>query len=229
MRRDAPDMLSSSAWVAFGRRKGETKLLSFIVTAAVISLSGVMAPGPITAATLAAGLRHRHAGALIGAGHVAVELPLILLVAGGVGVFLSSDGIRAAIGLVGGAVLVYMGVQLLRSLRGPAAEEAATAPRRHLWTGIVLTIANPYFILWWLTVGLSLTTQALEFGLVAVALFAAVHWMCDVGWLELLSYTGNKGSTFLAGRGQKAVTAVCGGALLLFGAKFVIDAAANGF
>ena len=62
-------------------------------------------PGPITAATLAAGERNRHAGAWICIGHIAVELPLILLLAAGLGTFLESKGIRAGIGLVGGPSL----------------------------------------------------------------------------------------------------------------------------
>ncbi len=77
-------------------------MISFIFTIIGISLSGVMAPGPITAATLAAGERNRHAGAWICGGHIAVELPLILLLAAGLGTFLESKGIRAGIGLVGG-------------------------------------------------------------------------------------------------------------------------------
>ncbi len=92
-------------------------MTSFIFTIVGISLSGVMAPGPITAATLAAGERNRHAGAWICGGHIAVELPLILLLAAGLGTFLESKRICAGIGLVGGLMLLLMGLQLLASLR----------------------------------------------------------------------------------------------------------------
>lgn len=44
-------------------------ILVFGAEAAGISLSGVMAPGVITAATLAAGTRNPHAGALVAVGH----------------------------------------------------------------------------------------------------------------------------------------------------------------
>jgi len=57
------------------------EMFAFLLSTVAISLSGVMAPGPITAATLAAGARGRHAGAMICLGHVVVELPLILLLA----------------------------------------------------------------------------------------------------------------------------------------------------
>jgi len=58
----------------------------------------------------------------------------------------------------------------------------------------VLTGGQPYFLLWWATVGLTLTNHAMEWGVLALGLFALVHWMCDLGWLEVLSFAGFKGS-----------------------------------
>ncbi|MGO8751348.1 MAG: LysE family transporter [Thermoguttaceae bacterium] len=198
-------------------------LSTFIFTIVGISLSGVMAPGPITAATLAAGERNRHAGAWICAGHVLVELPLILLLAAGLGTFLESKGVRAGIGLVGGVLLLLMGVQLLANLGKSDAGSAASVQRHPLWTGIALSGANPYFILWWATVGLTLTSQAMEFGILTLVLFAVLHWLCDLGWLELLSFAGFKGSAF-GNRSRKVISVVCAAMLLGFGLKFVLDA-----
>jgi threonine/homoserine/homoserine lactone efflux protein len=199
-------------------------LFGFLVTAVVISLSGVMAPGPITAATLAAGTRSRHAGALIALGHLVVELPLILLLVAGIGVFLQSGGVKAGVGLAGGAFLLAMGLQLLLSLR--ATDSAPeTSPQRHpFWSGVVLTGANPYFLIWWATVGLTLTSRAMEFGLFALGLFALVHWLCDLSWLEVLSLAGFKGAQAFGQRSQKMVSGVCGVLLFGFGLKFVWDA-----
>jgi threonine/homoserine/homoserine lactone efflux protein len=199
-------------------------LLSFILSIVGISLSGVMAPGPITVATLAAGARNRHAGAWMCAGHVLVELPLILVLAAGLSTFLESEGIRAGIGLAGGILLMLMGLQLLASLRRPDTDLAGSVERHPLWIGIVLSGANPYFLLWWATVGLTLTGQAMEFGLLALGLFALLHWLCDLGWLEVLSYAGFRGSQAFGARSQKAISMICTVALLGFGLKFVYDA-----
>lgn len=199
-------------------------MTTFLFTVVGISLSGVMAPGPITAATLAAGPRNRHAGAWICAGHVAVELPLILILAGGLGTFLQSQGIRAGIGLVGGLLLLLMGVQLLASLRTSDTGTATEVQRHPFWIGVVLSGANPYFILWWATVGLTLTSQAMEFGLLTLVLFALIHWLCDLGWLEVLSFAGFKGSQAFGNRSQKAISLICAVLLLGFGVKFIMDA-----
>jgi threonine/homoserine/homoserine lactone efflux protein len=205
------------------------RMFSFLLKAVAISLSGVMGPGPITAASLAAGGRFRHAGAFIALGHAVVELPLILLLAAGVGTFLKSPAVKAGIGLAGGAVLVLMGAQLLLSLPKKAAEQVAAARRRPFITGIVLTGANPYFLLWWATVGLALATQAAGYGALALVVFGIVHWLCDLVWLEVLSYAGFQGSRAFGLRSQKVIALVCGLALLGFGLDFLYDAGASLF
>ena len=172
---------------------------------------------------MAAGERNRHAGAWICVGHILVEFPLILLLAAGLGTFLESRGVRAGIGLIGGLLLLAMGLQLLVSLGKSDAGSAASVQRHPLWIGIVLSGANPYFLLWWATVGLTLTSQAMEFGLLALVLFALVHWLCDLGWLEVLSFAGFKGSAF-GNRSQKVISLICAVMLLGFGLKFVWDA-----
>lgn len=196
-------------------------MFGFIFTAVAISLSGVMAPGPITAATLTAGSRWRHAGAVIGLGHIAVELPLIVLVVAGAGTFFQSASIRTAVGLAGGVVLLLMGIQTLLSVRNENEVSYAPIQRNPFWTGVILSGANPYFIIWWATVGLTLTTDALQHGLLALILFAIIHWLCDVGWLEILSVAGFKGSEWFGRKSQTVIAVVCGVALVGFGLRFV--------
>jgi len=183
-----------------------------------------MAPGPITAATLAAGARSRHAGALIALGHAVVEMPLILLLAAGIGAFLKSPAVKAGIGLAGGVVLVLMGAQLLLSLRSCKTDSEATVQRRPFMTGVVLTGANPYFLFWWATVGLALATQATEYGAVALLAFGVVHWLCDLGWLEVLSWAGFRSSQAFGLRSQKVISVICAIVLLGFGLKFLYEA-----
>jgi threonine/homoserine/homoserine lactone efflux protein len=199
-------------------------MFAFLLSAVLISLSGVMAPGAITAATLAAGTRSRHAGALIALGHAVVEMPLILLLAAGIGAFFKSPAVKAGIGLVGGAVLVLMGVQLLLSLRKSQTDSEATVERRPFMTGIVLTGANPYFLVWWATIGLALATQATEYGAAALVVFGVVHWLCDLVWLEVLSVAAFQGSQAFGSRSQKIISVICAVVLLGFGLEFLYEA-----
>jgi threonine/homoserine/homoserine lactone efflux protein len=200
-------------------------MFTFLLPAIAISLSGVMAPGPITAATLTAGARSRHAGALIALGHAVVEAPLILLLAAGVGTFFASPAVKTAIGLAGGLVLVLMAVQLLLSLRRQQGDCGATVQRHPFVTGIVLTGANPYVPIWWATVGLALVTQAAAYGALALLIFGVVHWLCDLVWFEVLSLAAFRGSQVFGPRSQKVISVLCAFVLLGFGLKFLFDAA----
>jgi threonine/homoserine/homoserine lactone efflux protein len=199
-------------------------MILFLCKAIVISLSGVMAPGPVTAATVAAGTRQRHAGALVALGHGVVEFPLMALIILGIGWIFSIEGVKIGIGLLGGAFLAWMGAGMLLALRRPD-QAAGASPRRHpLVTGIVLTGGNPYFLLWWATIGLALATEAATLGVWAFALFAVIHWLCDLVWLEALSLATFKGSRLLGGRSRSIILAVCAAAMLVFAVLFLYDA-----
>ena len=63
----------------------------------------------------------------------------------------------------------------------------------------------------------------MEYSLIALGLFALIHWLCDLGWLEVLSFIGFKGSS-LGNRGQKVISLICSIMLLGFGVKFDLDA-----
>ena len=93
-----------------------------------------------------------------------------------------------------------MGLQLLLSLRQQNNQVEAPVQRRPLVIGIVLTAANPYFLVWWATVGLRMATGALALGCVVRVRFAIIHWLCDLGWLKVLSMAGFKGSEIFGQR-----------------------------
>lgn len=88
--------------------------------------------------------------------------------------------------------------------------------------GVFLSGSNPYFLVWWATVGLALITQARGFGVWAFVLFALAHWSCDLIWLTILSWASFKGSVLLGPRGQQIVLAGCALAMFGFGLYFVV-------
>jgi len=206
------------------------EILLFLVQAWVISLSGVMMPGAVTAATLAGGTRNKHAGALVAVGHGIVELPLIIAIvlAERIGAVLQVPGVQIGIGLAGGVFMILMGGQMaLGARRLGEVEVAANAAHSPVVTGIVLSAGNPYFLLWWATVGLALATQAYGLGVLAFILFAIVHWLCDFVWLEALSQASFRGTRLLKGRAQQVVLSVCTAAMILLGGRFLYLAVAQ--
>lgn len=197
-------------------------LLSFLLEAVLISLSGVMAPGPMTAAAVGKGSDSPHAGALLAIGHGIVEFPLMVAILYGFGVWLKRDGVKAGIALVGGIFLLVMAVWMLRGIKNTEVRSATTL-RSPVIAGIALSVGNPYFLIWWATVGATLVTRSIGLGLLGFALFAVLHWACDFVWLQLLSALSFKGGRFFGRAFQKGVFAVCGVLLLFFAGKFLFE------
>ncbi len=201
------------------------ELLLFLLTVFGISLSGALAPGPVTAAAIGMGSRNRFAGTLMALGHGLIEFPLMVLLIFGVGRFLRLTSVEIAIGLIGGGFLVFMAIQMFREFGTAGGGDSQVTRRGPMMAGILLTGGNPYFLIWWATVGLTLITNARGFGAWAFVLFALAHWSCDLVWLTTLSWTSFKGSAILGPRSRRMVLAVCAAAMYGFGLYFVAQAA----
>ncbi len=198
----------------------------FLFSAFVISLSGVMAPGTVTAAAIAHGARRRDAGILIALGHGIIEFPLMFLIILGFAAIIKSAAMQVAIGIIGGLFLLWMGVQMIREIRREDFSVEATCKSPPLLTGLILSVGNPYFLLWWATVGLKLATDARQLGWIAFVLFTIVHWLCDLVWLGFLGWMSYGGAKALGNKSQRIILGVCGTALVLFSIKFVYSAGA---
>lgn len=204
-------------------------LLFFLVQVFVISFSGAMQPGPVTVTAIAMGARSRWAGALLAVGHGIVEFPLMVLIILGAGTAFKQTTVRTAIGFAGGIVLLYMASAIFISSFKNIEPKIQAGKDRPVWAGIVLTAGNPYFLIWWTTVGLALATTAREFGIWAFGLFAIVHWLVDLGWVSSLSFASFYGTTLLGPRRQKTVLKICAAATFFFGLYFIYSSAGTLF
>ncbi|MDH4123596.1 MAG: LysE family transporter, partial [Thermoplasmata archaeon] len=92
------------------------ELLAFLGLIIIISFSGVLMPGPMTAATIVRSYKDKWAGAKVAIGHALVEFPLLAIIAVtiitlGAGAMSGQDNtLVLIIGLVGGAYLFYFGI-----------------------------------------------------------------------------------------------------------------------
>ena len=198
--------------------------LSFMLEAILVSLSGVMAPGPMTTMVIGKGNESPHAGALVAVGHGIVEGPLMIAVFYGVGRVLDQARVQAAIAIVGGAFLLLMSAGMFRKLKAGDVQ-SSQSHRSPVGAGILLSLGNPYFLVWWATVGATLVMRSVQFGVMGFVALAVVHWSCDFAWSYFLSALSYKGGQFF-GRGfQRGIFVTCGVLLVFFSGKLIFDGA----
>jgi len=197
-------------------------IITFLIEAVLVSLSGVLAPGPITSICVGYGSEHPRAGVWVAVGHGLVEFPVMIGVFFGVGAVMDLSWVRTAIALLGGIFLLYMGIGMLRNIRQEQVTGSLSS-RSPLAAGALLSLGNPYFLIWWATVGAGLILRSREFGLLGFAAFAVGHWLCDLGWDTFLSFLSFRGGQFFGRKFQQVVFAFSGCFLLFYSGKLLLE------
>lgn len=200
----------------------------FLATVILVSVSGVLGPGPLF---LASTLRATRIGALSGLqcaiGHTIVEAPLVFGLAIGLSAVLNSTSVRV-IAIIGGSVLlVFAAVQFTQASHKIELDKKLPAfwqKQPGVILGIVFTALNPFFILWWLTVGSVMISQALLLGAFGgVALMFGAHIWMDYAWLGGTATVAGRGRLLL-GKWYRWILIVFGGAMAYFGVTFILSA-----
>ena len=199
------------------------EFFSFAIMVIAISASGVMSPGPLFSANIIYGIREgKIAGLKIAVGHTIVEFPLIIFL--GTGILTSNIlpefriivAIIGALGLFGFAGLQIRGIlkkkfqRNLKPTRGP------------ILAGIFLSALNPFFIIWWLTIGFKLITESIElWGFFGIIILFLVHIWMDYVWLYIVAFFASKTSNLLSNRNYKILIISLTMILIYFGIEFL--------
>ncbi|MBN2840384.1 MAG: LysE family transporter, partial [Coriobacteriia bacterium] len=195
----------------------------------VVALSGAMAPGPYLTVTITRTMtRGPVSAALMLVGHALLEGALLVGFAFGLQTVLRLPAVATALALVGGAILIWMGQDLLRgAARGsimPGADTAAPESRLGpILQGITVSLSNPYWTLWWATIGVKLASDGLAIGPLGVVAFFIGHELADIAWYGFVITAVSRGRGLLAERPYRLVIGACAVFLLYLGARFFID------
>jgi threonine/homoserine/homoserine lactone efflux protein len=197
-------------------------MIAALGTVVVTSLSGVMMPGPMFTVTLAKSLKSPWAGVLVSLGHAVIEVPLILLVYFGLVNFFQNEIVKLVLSVLGGGMIVWMGIDLFRARRKLAREGRDTSYNAFV-AGILMSGLNPFFLVWWVTVGSLLLMNFLDaVGSWGLPFFIIVHWLCDLVWLSIVSVTIYKTHSFWGEKWQEWVFIILSLVLLYFGVQFIV-------
>lgn len=195
----------------------------------VVGLSGAMSPGSYLTVTITRTMtRGALSAALMLVGHALLEGALMLGFAFGLQNVLRSPAVAAALGLVGGAILLWMAQDLLRgalsgSIVPSAAPPVAESRLGPILQGVTVSLSNPYWTLWWATIGVKLAADGLAIGPVGVAAFFIGHQLADITWYGFVIAAVSRGRGLLAERPYRIVIGALALFLVYLGGRFVLD------
>lgn len=205
-------------------------IAALFTTAFVVGLSGAMMPGPLLTLTLVATAeRGFKAGPQMVLGHAILELSLLAALLAGAVNFLLRPASTTIIALAGGAFLIYLGFSMisdvwtgkLHAIDTPANGNGAGPVTMHpVISGLLVSVSNPFWTIWWATIGLSYLTLSLKSGLIGVGAFFSGHILSDLLWYSLIALAVSKGKGLLSPRIYQGLLTGCGFFMLGMGVYF---------
>ncbi|MEI6157782.1 MAG: LysE family transporter, partial [Atribacterota bacterium] len=158
-------------------------------------------------------------------GHGMLELVLLIALMLGLGTFLQNVLVFKIIGIVGGAVLVFLGIDMLRSRPKVSINPKGEGqfPEKNLVLhGIITSLSNPYWIMWWATIGMALVISASKYRFWGIMVFFIGHILADLIWYSAVSLAIDRGRKILSQKVYQGIVAACGVLLIFFGAYFAM-------
>ncbi|MEW6720688.1 MAG: LysE family transporter [Thermodesulfobacteriota bacterium] len=202
---------------------------AIFVSSFIIALSGALMPGPLLAVTV----RHASRGSFSAApllvlGHAALEGALVLFLLLGLTEWIRGEAATIAIALAGCGMLLRMALGMAReaaTLRldagnAGAGDAAPAGSLRPFLDGIVTSVSNPYWSLWWATIGLGYLLLSRGRGPEGVLAFFAGHILADAAWYLFVGTAVSAGRGWFTDRAYRAVVCACAAFIAFFALSF---------
>jgi threonine/homoserine/homoserine lactone efflux protein len=193
-------------------------------TAFCIGLTGAVMPGPLLAVTVSQSIRRGfRAGPLIVLGHAILESILVVAVVLGCMGFLQDARVVDGMAVLGGVIMMWMAQGMIRSAKGLSLnlDGSADAGMSPVAAGIVISLSNPYWIIWWATIGITYVFLGMKHGGWGVLAFFVGHISADLVWYCLVSAAVARGRRMMSDTVYRGLIAFCGVFLAAFGAWFL--------
>ncbi len=201
-----------------------TSLIGIFITSFIVALSGALMPGPLLTTTVGESSRYGpRAGPLLIAGHAILEFSLVVALFLGLAPLLTNKNVTAGISLAGSAILLWLAFGMFRTLRSLSMDTAGPSKQgggRLIMSGILVSLSNPYWSIWWATIGLAYILQSRQWGFTGVAVFFTGHILADLAWYSLVSFSVGKGRRFFTDTIYRGLVGFCAFFLAVFAVWF---------
>ncbi len=196
------------------------ELAKIFFTAWIVGFSGALMPGPLLTVTISeSAKRGAKAGPLLMVGHSILELSLVIALVMGLKRYLNNQAFLITVSILGGLFLLWMGYGMLKDVWLKNISLDLSVKERRVvigpvMAGILVSLSNPYWTIWWATFGLSYITQAWVYGLAGLTFFYTGHILADFTWYGAVSLAVARGRNIMSEKLYRGLIAVCGAFLI---------------
>lgn len=202
--------------------------MTYLLLGLTLGFGAGISPGPLMALVVTASLRKGLDGGLqVALAPLITDLPIILLT-----LFVLDrmpDWTLRGLTIAGGLVVIYIGIEILRSARSATLDEGTAEVKEvssELWRGVLVNALNPNPYVFWITVGSpTLLAGWRESSLYPLAFLVSFYSLL-VGSKIVIAWLIDKRTEALSSVWYRRVLMVCGvvmiglGLLLLEGISF---------
>jgi threonine/homoserine/homoserine lactone efflux protein len=211
-------------------------MIEIFIISFIVALSGALSPGPLLTFTIFKSLQNKKGyleGLLIMLGHAVLEFGIILALLLGASIFLQNTIILFSIGLIGSILLIFFGILVVKdTLLHPVDFDVESIQKENIkgfkgnsfLGGILVSLSNPYWTLWWAVIGLSLMVN-FNIGFqnpLGIFVFFLGHEFGDLIWYVPISLLVCYGGKFVNSKIYNVILIICGVFMIFFGTFLLI-------
>jgi threonine/homoserine/homoserine lactone efflux protein len=199
---------------------------TYLLLGLSMGLSSGISPGPLLTLVITASLRSGLPGGLaVALAPLVTDLPIIAL-----SVFVADQmpaSLLRWVGTTGGLVVIWLGVEILRSAREatvPTATISPAGPRRELWRGAAVNALNPHPYLFWATVGGPAVVRAWQTSPAYALAFVLGFYTLLIGSKTIMAWLVSQKAGTLSVHWYRRILTGCGLLMLGMGVLFIWQA-----
>ncbi len=202
----------------------------------IVAFSGALVPGPMLTLVISnVAEKGFWTSFFIVLGHALLELIVVISFFLGVLKFLNDPLITKIISIMGGILLLYIGIDIIVSIikkrfiidfKSVIKQRTITGKSSvaAIFKGIIISLVNPYWFIWWLSIGAAFLLKSVEFSVAGVSSFYIGHISADFIWYLSIGFLVSSGRRFFNQKIYNSILIACSLFLFYLGIKFIIEA-----
>lgn len=212
------------------------EVIQIFIGSMVVAFSGALTPGPMLTLVISSVAKKGFwTSFFIVLGHSLLELVVVIGFFMGILKFLDNPLTARIIGILGGVFLLYIGIDIIISIfrkkfvidfktvlkkRTISIKSGGTAVLK----GIIISLVNPYWFIWWISIGAAFLLRSVQFNITGVSSFYIGHISADFIWYLFIGFLVNSGRRFFNQKIYNGILFACSIFLFYLGIKFIIEA-----